>query len=67
MSNTQCFIQFITYIYYVVNHNQSITDFQYGRAPIHWAASRGNIEIMELLIAAKCDIEVVDKVIKFSL
>lgn len=37
--------------------------FQYGRAPIHWASSRGNIEIMEMLINAKCDIEAKDKVI----
>lgn len=37
--------------------------FQYGRAPIHWASSRGNIEIMEMLIAGKCDIEAKDKVI----
>lgn len=35
---------------------------QYGRAPIHWAASRGNVEIINLLIEAKCDIEAVDKV-----
>lgn len=35
---------------------------QYGRAPIHWAAARGNIEIMEMLIAANCDIEARDKV-----
>ncbi|XP_044262237.1 ankyrin repeat and death domain-containing protein 1A-like isoform X2 [Tribolium madens] len=33
----------------------------YGRAPIHWAASRGNIDIMEMLIAANCDIEARDK------
>ncbi|CAH2049103.1 unnamed protein product, partial [Iphiclides podalirius] len=33
----------------------------YGRAPIHWAASRGNVEIIKLLIEAKCDIEAVDK------
>jgi len=37
--------------------------FQYGRAPIHWASSRGNTEIMEMLINAKCDIEAKDKVI----
>lgn len=36
--------------------------FQYGRAPIHWASSRGNTDIMELLIAARCDIEARDKV-----
>jgi len=35
---------------------------QYGRAPIHWASSRGNTEIMDMLIAAKCDIEAKDKV-----
>ncbi|KYN45490.1 Ankyrin repeat and death domain-containing protein 1B [Atta colombica] len=34
----------------------------YGRAPIHWAASRGNTEIIEMLIQAKCDIEARDKV-----
>ncbi|PSN43781.1 hypothetical protein C0J52_20188 [Blattella germanica] len=34
---------------------------QYGRAPIHWASSRGNTDIMEMLIAAKCDIEAKDK------
>ncbi|KAE8737575.1 hypothetical protein FOCC_FOCC016962, partial [Frankliniella occidentalis] len=34
---------------------------QYGRAPIHWASSRGSTEIMEMLIAAKCDIEANDK------
>lgn len=39
--------------------------FQYGRAPIHWASSRGNTEIMEMLINAKCDIEAKDKVITF--
>ncbi|CAK9827321.1 Ankyrin repeat and death domain-containing protein 1A [Anthophora retusa] len=33
----------------------------YGRAPIHWAASRGNTEIIEMLIQAKCDIEARDK------
>ncbi|XP_068911669.1 ankyrin repeat and death domain-containing protein 1A-like isoform X1 [Tenebrio molitor] len=33
----------------------------YGRAPIHWASSRGNIDIMEMLIAANCDIEARDK------
>lgn len=33
----------------------------YGRAPIHWASSRGNTEIMEMLIGAKCDIEARDK------
>ncbi|XP_060851958.1 ankyrin repeat and death domain-containing protein 1A-like [Rhopalosiphum padi] len=33
----------------------------YGRAPIHWASSRGNTEIMEMLINAKCDIEAKDK------
>ncbi|CAB3260531.1 unnamed protein product [Arctia plantaginis] len=33
----------------------------YGRAPIHWAASRGNVEIINLLIEAKCDIEAADK------
>ncbi|KAJ9600055.1 hypothetical protein L9F63_009646, partial [Diploptera punctata] len=33
----------------------------YGRAPIHWASSRGNTDIMEMLIAAKCDIEAKDK------
>jgi ankyrin repeat protein len=34
---------------------------QYGRAPIHWASSRGSTEIMEMLINAKCDIEAQDK------
>ncbi|XP_033231984.1 ankyrin repeat and death domain-containing protein 1A-like [Belonocnema kinseyi] len=33
----------------------------YGRAPIHWAASRGSTEIIEMLIQAKCDIEARDK------
>ncbi|XP_021936634.1 ankyrin repeat and death domain-containing protein 1A-like isoform X5 [Zootermopsis nevadensis] len=33
----------------------------YGRAPIHWASSRGNTDIVEMLIAAKCDIEAKDK------
>ncbi|XP_029036121.1 uncharacterized protein LOC117603560 isoform X1 [Osmia lignaria lignaria] len=33
----------------------------YGRAPIHWAASRGNTEIIEMLIQSKCDIEAKDK------
>ncbi|XP_078053518.1 uncharacterized protein LOC144478972 isoform X1 [Augochlora pura] len=33
----------------------------YGRAPIHWAASWGNTEIIEMLIQAKCDIEARDK------
>jgi ankyrin repeat protein len=35
---------------------------QYGRAPLHWASSRGNTDIMEMLIASKCDIEAKDKV-----
>jgi len=30
---------------------------------MHWASSRGNTEIMEMLINAKCDIEAKDKVI----
>ncbi|XP_023717980.1 ankyrin repeat and death domain-containing protein 1A isoform X3 [Cryptotermes secundus] len=34
---------------------------RYGRAPIHWASSRGNTDIMEMLIASKCDIEAKDK------
>ncbi|GFG39759.1 hypothetical protein Cfor_08783 [Coptotermes formosanus] len=34
---------------------------RYGRAPIHWASSRGNTDIMDMLIAAKCDIEAKDK------
>ncbi|XP_024085341.1 ankyrin repeat and death domain-containing protein 1B-like [Cimex lectularius] len=34
----------------------------YGRAPIHWAASKGNTDIMKMLINAKCDIEAKDKV-----
>ncbi|KAF4531599.1 hypothetical protein B566_EDAN010065 [Ephemera danica] len=34
---------------------------QYGRAPLHWAASRGNTDIMQLLIDARCDIEARDK------
>lgn len=38
--------------------------FQYGRAPIHWASARGNIEIMEMLLNAHCDIEARDKVRK---
>ncbi|XP_066137418.1 ankyrin repeat and death domain-containing protein 1A-like isoform X1 [Euwallacea fornicatus] len=33
----------------------------YGRAPIHWASARGNIEIMEMLLNARCDIEARDK------
>ncbi|OXU28007.1 hypothetical protein TSAR_015851 [Trichomalopsis sarcophagae] len=33
----------------------------YGRAPIHLAASRGNIEILNLLIKADCDVEAKDK------
>ncbi|GLH07995.1 Ankyrin repeat and KH domain-containing protein mask, partial [Gryllus bimaculatus] len=33
----------------------------YGRAPIHWAASRGNTDILEMLIGAKSDIEAKDK------
>ncbi|KAL7301905.1 hypothetical protein TKK_0005504 [Trichogramma kaykai] len=33
----------------------------YGRAPVHLAASRGNSEILKLLINAKCDIEAKDK------
>ncbi|GBP21782.1 Ankyrin repeat and death domain-containing protein 1B [Eumeta japonica] len=36
----------------------------YGRAPIHWAASRGNVEIINLLIEAGCDIEAADKSIR---
>ncbi|KAI4477272.1 hypothetical protein M0804_012862 [Polistes exclamans] len=34
---------------------------KYGRAPIHWAASKGNTEIIEMLIKTKCDIEAKDK------
>ncbi|XP_014611333.1 PREDICTED: ankyrin repeat and death domain-containing protein 1A-like [Polistes canadensis] len=34
---------------------------EYGRAPIHWAASKGNTEIIEMLIKTKCDIEAKDK------
>ncbi|XP_051167734.1 ankyrin repeat and death domain-containing protein 1A-like isoform X1 [Leptopilina boulardi] len=33
----------------------------YGRAPIHLAASKGNTEIIEMLMQYKCDIEVIDK------
>ncbi|XP_018577146.1 ankyrin repeat and death domain-containing protein 1A-like [Anoplophora glabripennis] len=33
----------------------------YGRAPLHWASARGNLDIMEMLIAANCDIEARDK------
>ncbi|XP_059487078.1 ankyrin repeat and death domain-containing protein 1A-like isoform X2 [Neocloeon triangulifer] len=33
----------------------------YGRAPIHWASSRGSTDIMQLLIEARCDIEAKDK------
>lgn len=39
-------------------------NLQYGRAPIHWASARGNIEIMDMLIGANCDIEARDKVKK---
>lgn len=35
---------------------------QLDRTPVHWAASKGHIEILSLLIQAKCDLEVVDKV-----
>jgi len=35
---------------------------QYGRAPIHWAASQGKTNMMEILMAANCDIEVSDNV-----
>ncbi|CAH2242403.1 jg12984 [Pararge aegeria aegeria] len=38
----------------------------YGRAPIHWAASRGNVEIIKLLMSAHCDIEAVDKTRDYS-
>lgn len=31
------------------------------RTPIHWAISHGNLEIVALLIQAKCDIEATDK------
>ncbi|KAL1490906.1 hypothetical protein ABEB36_011581 [Hypothenemus hampei] len=33
----------------------------YGRAPIHWAAARGNLEIMNILIKAQCDLQAKDK------
>ncbi|XP_060527364.1 ankyrin repeat and death domain-containing protein 1A-like isoform X3 [Cylas formicarius] len=33
----------------------------YGRAPIHWASARGNLDIMEMLVGAHCDIEARDK------
>ncbi|ERL84740.1 hypothetical protein D910_02165 [Dendroctonus ponderosae] len=33
----------------------------YGRAPIHWASARGNIDIMDMLLNAHCDIEARDK------
>ncbi|XP_050304038.1 ankyrin repeat and death domain-containing protein 1A-like isoform X3 [Anthonomus grandis grandis] len=33
----------------------------YGRAPIHWASARGNIEIMDMLLKAHCDVEARDK------
>lgn len=29
---------------------------------MHWASSRGNTDIMEMLIASNCDIEARDKV-----
>jgi ankyrin repeat protein len=31
------------------------------RTPIHWAISHCNLEIVSLLIQAKCDIEATDK------
>ncbi|UYV64379.1 ANKRD7 [Cordylochernes scorpioides] len=31
------------------------------RSPIHWAASKGHLDILTLLIQAKCDIEATDK------
>ncbi|XP_022256538.1 ankyrin repeat and death domain-containing protein 1A-like [Limulus polyphemus] len=31
------------------------------RAPVHWAASRGHLDILAMLIVVKCDIESADK------
>jgi len=37
------------------------------RTPCHWAAMHGHLEILAMLIHAKCDIEASDKVISDSL
>ena len=36
------------------------------RAPIHWAVCHNHTNVLSLLIKAKCDIEIPDKVIMTS-
>ena len=44
-------------------YTDGVTFFsQMDRTPCHWAAMHGHIDILDLLIKAKCDIEAVDKV-----
>jgi len=55
-------------VYYITQANTGkvtlpnvFFSLKYGRAPIHWASSRGSLDVMDMLIKAKCDVEAQDR------